>query len=148
MNRYREFFSTRWGVAFTVGTGTGTEYGVVRTFGQADFQFDTLGGGSFNPNALATNLGNNGNLLNSAGGGYTAVEFVFLQFAGFTFGKSASAYATPWHGYPGNNSSNLLGGHDTVTDVNNITYTPQFANCVSPTTRPHHPHVVNPPHLF
>jgi hypothetical protein len=35
--------------------------------------------------------------------------------SGFTFGKSASAYATPWHGYPGNNTSNLIGGHDTVT---------------------------------
>ena len=40
---------------------------------------------------------------------------VFIQFAGFTFGKSASAYATPWHGFPGNNNSSLLGGHDTVT---------------------------------
>ena len=27
------------------------------------------------------------------GGGYTAVEYVFLQFAGFTFGKSSSAYS-------------------------------------------------------
>src|SRR5258708_11900030 len=136
MNRYRDYFITRSRLALTVDTRTATEDGVVRTFGQADFQFDTLGGGSFNPNALATNLGNNGNLLNSAGGGYTAVEFVFLQFAGFTFGKSASAYATPWHGYPGNNSSNLLGGHDTVTGVNNIPDTAPFRHRVAP------PHVL------
>ena len=58
---------------------------------------------------------------------------VFIQFAGFTFGKSASAYATPWHGYPGNNTSFLLGGHDTVTGVNNIQYTAQFGNGVSGT---------------
>jgi porin-like protein len=58
---------------------------------------------------------------------------VFIQFAGFTFGKSASAFATPWHGYPGNNSSFLLGGHDTVTGVNNIQYTAQFGNGVSGT---------------
>jgi hypothetical protein len=58
---------------------------------------------------------------------------VFLQFAGFTFGKSASAYATPWHGYPGNNSSFLLGGHSTVTGINNIQYTAQFGNGVSGT---------------
>ena len=32
------------------------------------------------------------NLLDTAGGGYVAVEMVFIQFAGFTFGKSASAY--------------------------------------------------------
>ena len=57
----------------------------------------------------------------------------FIQFAGFTFGKSASAYATPWHGYPGNNTSFLLGGHDTVTGVNNIQYSAQFGNGVSGT---------------
>ena len=56
---------------------------------------------------------------------------VFIQFAGFTFGKSASAYATPWHGYPGNNNSFLMGGHDTVTGVNNIQYTAEFGNGVS-----------------
>jgi hypothetical protein len=65
-NRYRDYFSTRSRLALTVDTRTATEYGVVRTFGQADFQFDTLGGATFNPNNLATNLGNNGNLLNSA----------------------------------------------------------------------------------
>ena len=58
---------------------------------------------------------------------------VFIQFAGFTFGKSASAYATPWHGYPGNNTSYLIGGHDTVTGVNNIQYTANFGNGVSGT---------------
>jgi len=123
-------------MALTVDTRTATEYGVVRTFGQADFQFSTLGANTFNPNSLNTSLlnanvasqygggvvANNANLLDTPGGGYVAVEFVFIQFAGFTFGKSASAYATPWHGYPGNNSSFLLGGHDTVTGVNNIQY--------------------------
>ena len=70
------------------------------------------------------------------GGGYTAVEYVFLQFAGFTFGKSSSAYSTPWNGYPGNNSSFLIGGNDTVTGVNNIQYTAQFGNGVSGEHRP------------
>jgi hypothetical protein len=142
-NRYRNYLITRARMAFTVDTRTATEYGVVRTFGQADFTFDTLGGGTFNPNSLATNLGNNANLLHTPGGGYTAVEFVFIQFAGFTFGKSASAYATPWHGYPGNNSSFLLGGHDTVTGVNNIQYTAQFGNGVSGTIGLDDPTVFN-----
>jgi hypothetical protein len=147
-NRYHDYFSTRSRMAFTVDTRTATEYGVVRTFAQADFQFDTLGSSTFNPNSLNTNLGNNTNLLNSAGGGYTAVEFVFLQFAGFTFGKSASAYATPWHGYPGNNSSYLLGGHDTVTGVNNIQYTAQFGNGVSGTIGLDDPTVFNRTNVF
>jgi hypothetical protein len=133
-NRYHDYFITRSRFALMVDTRTNSEYGVVRTFAQADIQFDTLGtGGSFNPNSLNTSAANNPNLLNSAGGGYVAVEFVFIQFAGFSFGKSASAYATPWEGYPGNNTSYLLGGHDDVTGVNNIQYTAQFGNGVSGT---------------
>ena len=93
-------------MALTVDTRTATEYGVVRTFGQADFQFQQFrqqdnpsnGFFCFPRAALPTRL-------NVAGGGQVAVEMVFIQFAGFTFGKSASAYATPWHGYPGNNNS-------------------------------------------
>jgi len=54
----------------------------------------------------------------TVGNGYTAVELVFIQFAGFTFGKSASAFSTPWHGYPGNNTAFLVGGYDTVTGIN------------------------------
>ncbi|MDB5547408.1 MAG: hypothetical protein JWP21_855, partial [Tardiphaga sp.] len=53
------------------------------------------------------------------------------------------AYATPWHGYPGNNSSFLLGGHDTVTGVNNIQYTAQFGNGVSATIGLDDPTVFN-----
>jgi hypothetical protein len=148
MNRYRDYFSTRSRLALTVDTRTATEYGVVRTFGQGDFNFDTLGGASFNPNVLSTNLGNNGNLLSTPGNGYVVVEFLFIQFAGFTFGKSASAYATPWHGYPGNNSSFLLGGHDDVTGVSNIQYTAQFGNGVSGTIGLDDPVVYNRTPVF
>src|SRR6266700_3101941 len=132
-NRYRDYYVSRSRMALTVDTRTATEYGVVRTFGQGDFQFTTLAAGSFNPNSLATNLGNNGQLLDSAGGGYVAVEYLFIQFAGFTFGKSSSAYSTPWNGFPGNINSSLLGGNNTDTGVNNIQYTAQFGNGVSGT---------------
>ncbi|MEH2609353.1 porin [Bradyrhizobium sp. AZCC 1693] len=132
-NRYRDYFAARSRLALTVDTRTATEYGVVRTFGQANIQFSTLGNNSFNPNVLATNLGNNTNLLDQAGAGYVAVDQIFLQFAGFTFGKSVSAFATPWNGYPGNNNSFLMGGPDYVTGVNNIQYTAQFGNGVSGT---------------
>src|SRR5437773_12381043 len=92
-NRYLDYFSARSRLALTVDTRTATEYGVVRTFGLADFQFDTLGGATYNPSSINTTspVGGN-NLLNTAGGGYTAVEMGFIQFAGFTFGRSASAY--------------------------------------------------------
>src|SRR4051794_12139419 len=133
-NRFQDRINTRSRMALTVDTRTATEYGVVRTFGQGDFQFSTYAGtvnnAAINAAALTGGLNND-----SAGNGYVAVEMAFLQFAGFTFGNSASAYATPWHGYPGNNTSFLLGGNDTVTGVNNIQYTAAFGNGVSGTIR-------------
>src|SRR5438874_7361815 len=93
-NRYRDYFVSRSRLALTVDTRTATEYGVVRTFGQGDFQFNNIGGGTVNPSVL-TAAGVNSNLLSTAGGGYVAVEYLFIQFAGFTFGKSSSAYSTP-----------------------------------------------------
>ena len=49
-NRYRDYFVSRSRVALTIDTRTATEYGVVRTFGQGDFQFNNAG--SSNPNTL------------------------------------------------------------------------------------------------
>ncbi|SDS74806.1 porin [Bradyrhizobium canariense] len=132
-NRFYDRFQSRSRMALTVDTRTASEYGVVRTFAQGDFQFQNFG--TANPAAISaapTVLGGlNNATLSSVGGGYVAVEYVFIQFAGFTFGKSSSAYATPWNGYPGNNSSFLIGGNDSVTGVNNIQYTAQFGNGVS-----------------
>src|SRR6266850_752410 len=54
-----------------------------------------------------------------------------IKFGGFTFGKSSSAYSSPWNGFPGNINSSLLGGNNTDTGVNNIQYTAQFGNGVS-----------------
>ncbi|MCA6119579.1 porin [Bradyrhizobium sp. WSM 1738] len=136
-NRYRDYFASRSRMALTVDTRTATEYGVVRTFAQGDFQFNNFG--SFNPAVLSAGS----NPLHTPGGGYVAVEMVFIQFAGFTFGKSASAYATPWNGYPGNNNSFLMGGPDYVTGVNNIQYTAQFGNGVSATIGLDDPTVFN-----
>ncbi len=132
-DRFTDRLNSRSRMALTVDTRTATEYGVVRTFAQGDFQFNNFG--STNPNtigAAAQPLGGlSGSVLDGVGGGYVAVEYVFIQFAGFTFGKSSSAYATPWNGYPGNNTSFLIGGEDSVTGVNNIQYTAQFGNGVS-----------------
>ena len=141
-NRYRDYFISRSRMALTVDTRTATEYGVVRTFGQGDFQFNNFG--TNNPTTLGTFPARRFQRCSDvAGGGYVAVEMVFIQFAGFTFGKSASAYATPWNGYPGNNNSFLLGGADYVTGVNNIQYTAQFGNGVSATIGLDDPTVFN-----
>src|SRR4030088_3011305 len=47
MNRYQDAYTSRSRLALTVDTRTASEYGVVRTFGQADIQFSTLGGGTY-----------------------------------------------------------------------------------------------------
>ena len=51
VNRYRDYFATRSRLALTVDTRTATEYGVVRTFGQGDFQFDNFNNGTKNPSS-------------------------------------------------------------------------------------------------
>jgi hypothetical protein len=132
-DRYRNSFASRSRMALTIDTRTATDYGVVRTFGQADIQFSTQGNSTVNPNSFtgSPSTGTNTGLLNQPGEGYVATEYLFIQFAGFTFGKSSSAYSTPWNGFPGNINSNLLGGNNTDTGVNNIQYTAQFGNGVS-----------------
>jgi hypothetical protein len=81
-NRFRDYFVSRSRMALTVDTRTATEYGVVRTFGQADFQFQNFGTSNPGTAALSGAPLNNA-LLSTAGGGYVAVEMVFIQFAGF-----------------------------------------------------------------
>jgi Porin subfamily len=131
--RYLNQYNDLARMALTIDTRTATEYGVVRTFGQADYTFGTEGYGG----ALSNSSNTTGNVLtgntqnNYAGNGVLGVEYAFIQFAGFTFGKSASAYVTPWQGFPGNNTAYLVGGYDTITGINNVQYTAQFGNGVS-----------------
>src|ERR1044071_4644439 len=70
-NRYRDYFSARSRMALTVDTRTATEYGVVRTFGQADFQFTTQGNSSVNPLVFTASpsAGTATSLLNQPGEG-------------------------------------------------------------------------------
>lgn len=134
-DRFADRANSRSRFALGFDIRTATEYGVVRVFSQSDFNFNNFG--NSNPSAIgapAAPLGGlNGNLLEGVSGGWVTVEYAFIQFAGFGFGKSASAYATPWQGYPGNNTVWLVGGHDSVTGLNNIQYTAQFGNGVTAT---------------
>jgi Porin subfamily len=131
--RYENQYSDLSRFALTIDTRTATEYGVVRTFGQADFSYGTqgYGGGLSNSNVTTGNVLTGNTQNNYAGNGVLGVEYAFVQFAGFTLGKSASAFTTPWQGYPGNNTAYLVGGYDTITGINNVQYTAQFGNGVS-----------------
>jgi Porin subfamily len=134
-DRYANQYNDYARMALTIDTRTATEYGVVRTFGQIDSTWATYGAGNSISTGSSVNAAafSGGMFPNFAGGGYTTPEFLFIQFAGFTFGKSASGYSTPWHGFPGNNTAYLVGGFDSVTGVNNIQYTANFGNGISGT---------------
>jgi hypothetical protein len=109
--RARNEFTARSREDLNIDTRTATEYGVVRTFFDATFSFGTGDGV-----ALGDPVG---------------VYFAFVQFAGFTFGKAASQYSTPWFAYPGNQGSYLIGTQSDETGVNQIAYTAQFGGGVS-----------------
>ena len=66
-------------------------------------------------------------------GGSLAVNHAFIQFAGFTMGRTISAFDAPWVNYPGNNFDGLVGGSGINNGVNQFTYTAQFGNGVSAT---------------
>ncbi|MGB3864789.1 MAG: porin [Xanthobacteraceae bacterium] len=109
-NRLRDNYIARSRLGLDIDTRTATEYGVVRTYFNGVVNWTT-------GDAIA--------------GGALGVYYAFIQFAGFTMGKAVSQFSTPWTGYPGNNTSYLLGGEDDVTGINQIAYTAQFGNGVS-----------------
>ncbi len=120
----------------TLDTRTATEYGVVRTFFDATFSW-TSGGYAANgttPNGTTydgTNPAGTGS--GQIAGGTLGVYHAFIQFAGFTMGRTVSQFDTPWVSYPGNNFDGLVGGGGTITGVNQFSYTAQFGNGVSGT---------------
>ncbi len=109
-NRLRNGYIARARQDINLDTRTATEWGVVRTYFDATFNW-TSG--------------------DAVAGGSLGVYYAFIQFAGFTIGKAVSQYSLPWNGYPGNNTSFLLGGEDDVTGINQLAYTAQFGNGVS-----------------
>ncbi|WOK18615.1 porin [Rhodopseudomonas sp. BAL398] len=111
-NRLRNDYTFRTRALTSIDTRTATEYGVVRTYAELVNQWTT---------------GSDG-----VAGGTVALYNAFIQFAGFTFGKAQSVFAAPWNTYPGNLGS-LLGGDDSSTAQNQISYTAQFGNGISGT---------------
>jgi len=111
-NRARPALAARSREDLNIDTRTATEYGVVRTFFDATFNW-TGGGGD------------------GIAGSDVGVYYAFVQFAGFTIGKAISQFDTPWTGYPGNQSSFLIGTADDVTGINQIAYTAQFGAGIS-----------------
>jgi len=126
-NRYTNGYTWRSRSDVDIDTRTATEYGVVRTFFDATFNWTsdsyTANGGSSIYSAIGTSPGP----LNAGGGnvayGAVGVYYAFIQFAGFTMGHAVSQFSAPWIAYPGNNFDGLVGGGGTITGVNQFTYT-------------------------
>jgi porin-like protein len=140
-NQLSNYFSTRARQEMTVDTRTATEYGVVRTFFEGTFTWTSgsyagLGTGATLYSAAAP-AGSFGGIANPSDGGIAGgalgVYLAFIQFAGFTMGKTVSAFDAPWVNYPANNFDGLVGGSGTTTGVNQLTYTVQFGNGASAT---------------
>ena len=138
LNRLRNNFTSRARMDFTVDTRTATEYGVVRTY--ADMVFTWTGGEQVGAGGLATAaapFGTDGgttaynSTTGTIGGASLGLYHAFIQFAGFTFGRTTSIFDAPWQSYPAGGPDTLPGGSNHVTGVNQVAYTAQFGNGIS-----------------
>ncbi|MGY3387508.1 hypothetical protein ACVWW6_000099 [Bradyrhizobium sp. USDA 3311] len=66
----------------------------------------------------------------SVAGGALGIYFAFIQFAGFTFGKAASQFSSPWTNYPANGFDGMPGGGG-YDAVNQMTYTADFGQGIT-----------------
>src|SRR4051812_26509694 len=113
-NYGKDWYTTRSRLNLTEDTRTATEYGVLRTY--ANVQFDWTRGGS-----------------GIAGGAPVEVDLAFIQFAGFTFGKAVSQFDPQWVLSKPTITSGVLFGSNNATGINQVAYTATFGNGVSGT---------------
>jgi porin-like protein len=111
----KNWFGTRARFNITSDTRTATEYGVLRTY--ANVQMDWTGNG----------------VSGLAGGNPVEVDYAFIQFAGFTFGKAVSQYDSQWVLSKPTITSGLFSGSADATGIDQLAYTATFGNGVSGT---------------
>jgi hypothetical protein len=109
----QDYYITRQRINLTTDTRTATEYGVVRTYANIQFDF------SQNRESIA--------------GGFTEVDYAFIQFAGFTFGKAVSQFDPQWALSKPTISSGFMAGSNNTTGIPQLAYTASFGNGVSGT---------------
>ncbi|MEW6640219.1 MAG: porin [Pseudomonadota bacterium] len=104
----RGTFNTRERLNLFVDTRTATDYGVVRTY--ANLQFDFL------------------QARDNIAGGFLAVDWAFIQFAGFTFGKAVSQFDPQWALAKPFIASGVNAGSNDATGIPQLAYTASFGN--------------------
>ncbi|WP_298873101.1 porin [uncultured Bradyrhizobium sp.] len=121
-NRLTNYWGERARMDFTVDTRTATEYGVVRTFADMVFSWDTQSVNSSNPSAITGTPNTSATL---------GLYHAFIQFAGFTFGRTVSIFDAPWQSYPAGGPDTLPGGSNHVTGINQVAYTADFGQGIT-----------------
>ncbi|MCK1417418.1 porin [Bradyrhizobium sp. CW4] len=121
-NRLSNYYTAKSREYLNIDTRTATEYGVVRTFFDGAFTWTSGGYSGAGTSAVNGATAYSTSTTNAISGGGLSVWNAFIQFAGFTFGKAASQFSTPWTNYPGNNIDGLPGGGG-YEPVNQFTYT-------------------------
>ena len=121
----------------TVDTRTATEYGVVRTFFDAIFTWTSGTYAGSRHGWYHVQRGGRPGLATPLTAASLAarvgIYYAFIQFAGFTMGKTVSAFDAPWVNYPANNFDGLVGGSGSINGVNQFTYTASSATaCRAP----------------
>ncbi|WP_409192380.1 porin [Bradyrhizobium sp. RDM4] len=118
-NRLTDYYHSRARQDLTIDTRTATEYGVVRTFADLVFSWDSTSVTGSTPSAFST------------GSASLGLYHAFIQFAGFTFGRTVSIFDAPWQSYPAGGPDTLPGGSNNVTGVNQVAYTADFGQGIT-----------------
>ncbi|WP_315838263.1 porin [Bradyrhizobium prioriisuperbiae] len=109
----RNYYSTRERLNLFIDTRQATDYGVLRTY--ANIQFDYAQG------------------RENIAGGFVENDFLFIQFAGFTFGKAVSQFDPQWALAKPYISSGFLSGSNNSTGIAQLAYTASFGGGLSAT---------------
>ena len=127
-NRLSNYYNTRARTDVTIDTRTATEYGVVRTYSDLVFSVDSNSVSGSSPSAFGSFNTSGGA---PSGGAGLGMYHAFIQFAGFTMGRTYSIFDTPWQSYPAGGPDTLPGGSNHVTGVNQINYTADFGQGIT-----------------
>ncbi|TFV73228.1 porin [Bradyrhizobium frederickii] len=118
-NRLTNYYFSRARFDFNVDTRTATEYGVVRTYADAVFSYDSQNVTGSNPSTFST------------GSATLGLYHAFIQFAGFTFGRTVSIFDAPWQSYPAGGPDTIPGGSNHTNGVNQVAYTADFGQGIT-----------------
>ncbi|MBR0840368.1 porin [Bradyrhizobium liaoningense] len=118
-NRLTNYYYSRARLDLNIDTRTATEYGVVRTYADMVFTYDSANVTGSNPSAFSTSSPSLG------------LYHAFIQFAGFTFGRTVSIFDAPWQSYPAGGPDTIPGGSNNVTGINQVAYTADFGQGIT-----------------